>query len=101
MKQNREHYKSQLLSCSEVERQLDSYLDHCLKPAELLSFKGHLENCSSCSTLVNEFVFLRETARSLGDRGIPTGVQERLRNRLSQETSYRSPKNVTRLQLIK
>jgi anti-sigma factor (TIGR02949 family) len=37
------------ISCSEMVRRLDDYLDRALSPAELESVEAHLHECVSCA----------------------------------------------------
>lgn len=97
MDQNPEVEKQEY-SCSDIEQQLDGFLDEQLNSEQLNKFQKHTSNCASCEKLVAEFVQIREVARSLAEVEIPCGIRDRLRTRLAQETDWsRSRSNHLRL----
>ena len=73
------------LSCEEAIREFFAYLDRALSGESLDALETHLRDCLDCcerlqfSRQVDSLVKAR-----LGEGGVPAGVEDRLRERLSK-----------------
>jgi mycothiol system anti-sigma-R factor len=73
------------LTCEEMFRRLDDYLDRELTPAEMQQVKDHLENCARCAS---EYRFdetvLRQVRERLARVQAPAGLLDAIRARLGE-----------------
>ena len=75
------------LSCEEVFRRLDDYVDRALEPGELHLVEEHLADCVQCA---REFEFeetlLAEVRTRLRRLDVPKSLAEQVRARLEEVT---------------
>lgn len=73
------------LTCEEMFRRLDDFLDRELTPAEMQQVKEHLENCARCAS---EYQFdetvLRQVRERLARVQAPPGLLDSIRARLEK-----------------
>ncbi len=75
------------ISCREVIRELSDYIDSDVGPGLREEIRQHLSKCNHCTAIYDG---TRNVIRLVGDGRIfelPTGFSQRLREKLSQETS--------------
>lgn len=90
----------QSLSCSDVEKLIDSYVDGEMAEALVHRFESHLSECPLCRGLVGDIQTIVGLAKQLNSHPVPFSVHERLRNRLNEELGTQIPKR-TKPYLIK
>jgi anti-sigma factor RsiW len=67
------------LTCREVARWLDDYLDGTLGADERAAFEAHLAECPDCRTYLRSYAdTIRLTKETGGDDSTPTSIPERL-----------------------
>ncbi len=75
------------LSCQDVLRRLDDYLDRALTDAALRRVEAHLSDCVACAATVRFESTLIEGIRSRLRRiAVPPGLREAIHTRLTTET---------------
>jgi anti-sigma factor (TIGR02949 family) len=80
------------LTCSDVLRRLDDYLDRELSDAELLQVREHLDTCVTCAAEHRfEASVLLEIRRKLRRLKAPSAVIDRVRARLARAGSGSEP----------
>ena len=76
------------LSCEELVRRLDSYLDRELAPEEVPLVREHLEGCAKCAA---EYAFetslLRELKTKVQRLQAPSGLLEKISRRIAESES--------------
>jgi hypothetical protein len=77
------------MSCEDIARDLDAYVDAELAPEEQARIAAHLETCSACAGLVTDLTRLRDTARSLGPIVPPEHVWRSLYARIHDDQNQR------------
>ena len=71
------------LTCEEMFRRLDDYLDRALTPAEIRRVEAHLENCARCASEYRFDATVLESVRNrLARVQAPAGLLDRIRRRL-------------------
>lgn len=72
------------ISCSEMVRRLDDYVDRALSPAELESVEAHLHDCVTCARKFRFEVSLMDGLRERLHRiTAPEHLLERIHERLA------------------
>lgn len=73
------------LTCEEVFRHLDDFLDRELTAAEMVQVREHLEHCAGCA---GEYQFdetvLRHVRERLSRAQVPAGLLDSIRDRLQR-----------------
>lgn len=73
------------LTCAEVFRRLDDYLDRELSPREMQLVKAHLEICEACAS---EYVFEAEVLNQVRAKvqriDLPSGLRAKVMRALSE-----------------
>lgn len=77
-----------ILSCSDVEELLDSYLDSDITTGTQQRFEKHLEKCEECRSLVEDCQNIKKIAQSLVEDVIPSDVSQRLRAVLEEKVGH-------------
>ena len=80
-----------VLSCSDVEELLDSYVDGEMAASMTPRFEQHLDGCEYCRILVADCQQLVSVARSLADAPIPQEISQRLREALRAKVGHETP----------
>jgi anti-sigma factor (TIGR02949 family) len=71
------------LTCAEVFRRLDSFVDRELSPEELERVREHLEWCVQCAAEVRfETSFVREARTRLRHLAVPPDLAQRILSKL-------------------
>ena len=79
------------LTCEEMFRRLDDYLDRELSPAELARVESHLANCARCASEYDFDATVIERIRATVTRvQAPPSLLERIRLKLGEEDSGRN-----------
>ena len=78
------------LSCDEVLRRLDDYVDRALTEADILRVEQHLADCLACAAATRFESTLIDGIRSRLRRiAVPPGLREVVHARLAAYTTYR------------
>jgi predicted anti-sigma-YlaC factor YlaD len=87
--------------CAGVESRMDDFLDKELSQFERIGVQRHLDNCSSCSSSLNELKDLSVYARQLAATTIPPEVSRRLHDRIALELSSSAQVRRSKLYAVK
>lgn len=72
------------LTCEEVFRRLDDYLDRALSPDELRRVEEHLETCAACASEYRfEENLVAEVRHKVSRVDLPAGLKERVASQLA------------------
>ena len=78
------------LDCEEAARRLHTFLDRELDEAEIGEVQAHLDNCKECHSKFRfEASFKRLIMARSSQQSAPSGLLERLAERVRQRTSGR------------
>jgi anti-sigma factor (TIGR02949 family) len=78
------------ISCREVIRELSNYIDSDIEPGLREKIRQHLSKCNHCTAIYDG---TRNIIQLVGDGRtfeLPTGFSQRLREKLSRETSHKT-----------
>ena len=76
------------LSCDEVLRRLDDYLDRALAPDDLVRVEAHLADCLACAAVSRfEATVIERVRERLGRIAAPPGLFEAVRGRLGTDSA--------------
>ena len=78
------------LDCEEAARRLHTFLDRELDEAEIAEVQAHLDKCKECHSKFRfEASFKRLIMTRSSEQSAPTGLRERLAERIRQRRSGR------------
>jgi anti-sigma factor (TIGR02949 family) len=76
------------VSCEDVDRNLDLYVDHELDPASAAAVREHLAGCAACRQRVGEREILGRLIRSAPFYAAPDGLRARVSARAARTTRW-------------
>lgn len=80
------------LNCASVEEYLSLYLDGELDSGISENISFHVEECTTCSSLIEDLRNILEIAKTLNSASIPSEVSSRLRHALKEQVGFDSSK---------
>lgn len=75
------------VNCKDAGELVSEYIDDELSPSQNFAFEKHLLLCPNCKSMVNDFQVIKDCAKQLSAKPIPTDVSKRLRLRIAEEAS--------------
>ncbi len=90
-----------VLSCSDVEEQLDCYLDEEMIDPLKKRFEEHTATCEQCRQMVRDCGNIVQLARTLREEPIPAEVSLRLREALAERVGHNVLPMRPRLTVVK
>jgi len=76
------------LNCKDAGELVSEYLDDELTPFQNFAFEKHLLLCPNCKSMVDDFQVIKDCARQLADKPMPSDVSKRLRLRIAKEAAH-------------